>query len=144
MEHFELCEISPKILCSFCLKVLDRRHRLLFLCDMFDPHRIHKTLTKEKFDTTIPYFVMKKGTRHGARCGKTDAQREYRQAKDCLKKAVQNKYSSILQRFQQSDTSRESQQAIGWDEDTCRRLDKIASEDHSYTWDNLTLCLSMK
>ena len=34
------------------------------------------------------------------------------------------------------DTYRESQQAMGWDEDTCRSLHKIASEDHSYiaTW----------
>ena len=37
-----------------------------------------------------------------------------------------------LQRFQQQDTYTESQQANGWDEDACRRLDKIASEDNSF------------
>ena len=47
---------------------------------------------------------------------------------DCLK----NGYRLILQWFQQQDTYRVSQQAVGWDEDTCRRLDKIASEAHSY------------
>ena len=49
---------------------------------------------------------------------------------------MKNNDNSILQRFQQHDTYRESQQPIGWDEDTCRRLDKIESEDHTYiaTW----------
>ena len=96
-----------------------------------------RRLTKEKFDAlTIPYFVIKKGTRHGALCGKTEAQREYRQAKDSSKKAIKNNYSSIVHRFQQQDTHPGSQQAIVWDEDICRRLDKIASEDNSYiaTW----------
>ena len=30
------------------------------------------------------------------------------------------------------ETYTESKQAVGWDEDTCRRLDKIAREDWSY------------
>ena len=53
-----------------------------------------------------------------------------------VKKTLKNNCDSIFQRFQQSDTYRESQQAIGWDEHTCRLLDKIASVDHSYiaTW----------
>ena len=36
-----------------------------------------------------------------------------------------------------SETYRESRNNIGWDEETCRRLDRIAREDHSYiaTWD---------
>ena len=68
---------------------------------------------------------------------KTEEEREYRQAQDCLRRAVKNDDDSILQRFQQSDTHKISQEATGWDEETCRRLDKIAREDHPYiaTWD---------
>ena len=42
----------------------------------------------KKFDTpSKPYFVDKTNrSRHGARCEKTEAPREYRQAKDCLRK----------------------------------------------------------
>ena len=75
------------------------------------------------------FCSQKKGTHNGARHGKTEAQREYRQAKDCLINATKSGYSSILLRFQQHG---ESQQAIGWDEDICKRHDMIASGDHSY------------
>ena len=46
-------------------KVLGRRHRLLYLDAL-----------------TILYLVIKRGTRHGALCAITEAQREYRQAQD--------------------------------------------------------------
>ena len=94
-------------------------------------------MTEEKFDTlSIPYFVVKKRSRHGADCGKTDALRENHQARQCFSKALKLKFCSILERFQKHDTYRESQSAVGWTEDTCRRLDEIAKEDKSYiaTW----------
>ena len=99
------------------------------------PTEYTKPLTEEKFDTlSIPYFVVKKRSRHGADCGKTDALREYHQARHCFTKAL--KICSILERFQKHDTYRESQHAVGWTEDTCRRLDQIAKEEKSYiaTW----------
>ena len=43
-----------------------------------------------------------------------------------------NRFSLILLRFQQHDGYKESQQVIGWDEDACRRFDKIASQNHCY------------
>ena len=106
-------------------KILDtKKHRLLYLWDMLDAHSMHKTVDQRKI-------------RHGARHWKIEAQRKCRQSKDCARYVMKNNYDSILLRFQQSETYKESQQAIGWDEDTCRRLGKIASEDHSYiaTWE---------
>ena len=94
-------------------------------------------MTEEKFDTlSIPYFVVKKRSRHDARYGKTDALREYDQARHCCRRALQLKFCSILERFPKHDTYRESQHAVGWTEDTCRRLDQIAKEETSYiaTW----------
>ena len=71
----------------------------------------------EKLDALIiPYFVIdqkkKTKTRHEARHGKTEAQREYRQPKGFLKWGHKGK-DSMLQRFQQHDIHKESQQVIG-------------------------------
>ena len=107
----------------------------MYLWYMLDSHRIYTTVDLSNVRCTDhPNLVIKTATRHGARHGKTEAQREYKQAKDFLRKAIKNKYCSILQRFQQSEMY--SQQAIGWDEETCRRLDSIVREDDSYiaTW----------
>ena len=66
-----------------------------------------------------------KGSRRDARCVKTDVQRVYRQAKDCLRKCTKNGLRSVLQRVQdRKDIFRELQQAIGWTQDTCRNLDQ--------------------
>ena len=87
-----------------------------------------RRLTKEKFDAMyMPYFVIKKGSFRGARHGMTDDQREYHQARTCLRKALCKNYNSILERFQKHDTYLESQLAVGWTEDTCRHLDQIAN-----------------
>ena len=93
---------------------------------------------RDTFDAlTFPDFVIIKGTRHGARHGKSEAQREYHQARDCMKKAEKDNFDSIPQRFQQSETYRHSQMIIGRDEELCKRLDRVAREDQSYiaTWD---------
>ena len=85
--------------------------------------------------TIHPVFCFFMGSRHGAPCEKTDAQREYRQAKDCSRRCENKGYISNFQRYQQQDTCRKSEQAIGWNEDICRHLDQIA-HDNSYiaTW----------
>ena len=124
VECFELCDISSQISSVHTVKSIGQKASST--CgNQACPDAL-----------TIPNFVIKKGTRRGARHGKTEAQGEYRQAKDCVRKALKNNHDSILQRFQQIETNKESQQAIGRDEDTCRCLDKIAREDHSYiaTW----------
>ena len=89
-------------------------------------HVEYKRLTEEKFDTlSIPYFVVKKRSRHGADCGKADALRENHQARHCFRNALKLKFCLLLEGFQQQDTYRESQHAV-----------EIAKEDKSYiaTW----------
>ena len=122
---------------SNCAKLLRKTQCLRCSKHCLIPTDYTKPLTEEKFDTlSIPYFLVKKGSRHDARYGKTDALREYDQARHCCRKALQLKFCSILERFQKHDTYRESQHAVGWTEDTCRRLDQIAKEETSYiaTW----------
>ena len=130
MDCFELCEISSKLQCPYCLEYWTEGIVSCACGTCLFPRRIHKTV-----DSLIS--SSKEEARHGARHGKTEAQREYRQAKDCLRKAIKNNNDSILQRFQQSETDNNSRQATGFDEDTCRRLGKIARKDHSCiaTWE---------
>ena len=71
-----------------------------------------------------------------ARYRKTEAQREYHQAKTCLRNVLWLNFNSILERFPQNEINLESQLAIVWNEDTCSHSDHIAHEDNSYiaTW----------
>ena len=76
MEHFELCEISSKTKCLDCSKYWAEG---IVKCTCVGHVRYLQStrndLTKDKFDTlSIPYFFLK-GSRHGARDRKTDAQR---------------------------------------------------------------------
>ena len=46
----------------------------------------------------------------------------------CLKK----KFDGIYDRFQRDPENRDSQLKIGWTEEKCIEMDKLAQEDHSY------------
>ena len=103
MECFELCEISPTFQCSSSSKYWTEG---IVYCTMLN---IPQTADwGEIRPTEHPVCCDQQGTRHGARHGNTEAQREYRQAKDSLKKAIRNNYSAILQRLQQHDTYTEN------------------------------------
>ena len=92
VECLELCEISSKTQCSRCSKYWAEGIVYCTCGTCLAPTEYTNRWTKEKFDTlSIPYWVSRKGSHHSARCGKTEAQREYRQAKDCLKKAMKQK-----------------------------------------------------
>ena len=71
---------------------LEARNCVLHLRTMLDSQRIKKKFwNKLRLDAiSIPNFVIKKGVTHGARHGKTEAQREYHMAwnawKRCCKK----------------------------------------------------------
>ena len=122
---------------SNCAKLLRETQCLRCSKHCLIPTEYTKPLTEEKFDTlSIPYFLVKKVSRHDARYGKTDALREYDQARHCCRKALKLKFCLLLEGFQQQDTYRESQHAVVWTEDTSRRLDQIGKEDKSYiaTW----------
>ena len=60
-------------------------------------------------------------------------QRKYHKAGDCLRKAKNHHFTSILQRFQESVTYRNSQLSHNWDEEYCKQLHQLALEDHSST-----------
>ena len=49
-----------------------------------------------------------------------------------LRGAIKHKYSLILDRWQNDETYRNSQEAIGWDEAYCTYLDYLNTVDISY------------
>ena len=95
---------------------------------------------KQRWDAlSIPNYVIKKGRSHGARHGKTEEQKEYRKAWNAWKrffKSVDSQgehFTGIHDRFLRDPVYRESQLAIGWTEQKCKELDKLAKkEDHTY------------
>ena len=84
-----------------------------------------------------------KGRPHGARHGKTEAQKEYHIAynawKRCCKRVdgQEEQYKGIHNRFSRDQVYRESQLKIGWTEQKCIEMDKLAQEDQAYPLRNM-------
>ena len=87
---------------------------------------------------SIPLCVIKKGRPHGARHGKTDAQKEHFVAHKMLLRCIKKNYDGIHDRFQRDPENRDSKLKIGWTEEKCIAMDKFAQEeDHSYPMRNM-------
>ena len=80
----------------------------------------------------IPHYVIKKGRPRGARHGKTEAQKEHFVAHSARRRCIKKNFDGIHDRFQRDLTYRDSQLKIGWTEEKCIEMDKLAQEDHSY------------
>ena len=81
---------------------------------------------------SIPHYVIKKERPHGARHGKTEAQKEYCVAHNARKRCLKGSYEGIHDRFLRDPVYRDSQLKIGCTEQKCIEIDKLAQEDHSY------------
>ena len=109
---------------------------------------------------SIPHCVIKKGRPHGARHGITEAQKECYVAHNVRKRCLEKSFKGIHDRFQKDlryrdaqlklvglrrsvsrwtswhkkilPIARDSQFKIGWTEEKCIAMDKLAQEDHSY------------
>ena len=82
---------------------------------------------------SIENYVIKKVRPRGARHGKTEAQKEHFVAhnarKRCIKKKKMMEFTIVSNEIQKI-VIRNSK--IGWTEETCIAMDKLAQEDHSY------------
>ena len=68
----------------------------------------------------------------GAQHGKTEAQKEHFIAHNARRRCLKKKFEGIHDRFQKDLTRRDSQLKIGWTEETCIAMDKLAHKNHSY------------
>ena len=133
VELFELCETIPKVQCSECL--LFWNQGVIFctcghlLVDSESSQHFHQW----RLDAlSIPHYVVRMGRPRSARHEKTEAQKEHFVAHSARKRCIKK----ILMEF--TIVSNEiqyivySQLKIGWTEEKCIAMDKLAQEDHSY------------
>ena len=133
VELFELCETVPKVQCSHCL--LYWNQGIVYgTCGQFlVDSESRRTFSKLRLDAlSIPNYVIKKGRSHGARHGKTEEQKEYHIAWNAWKRCCKKVYSQgghcpgTHDRFLRDPVYRESQLAIGWAEQKCKKMDELA------------------
>ena len=133
VELFELCETIPKVQCSEC--ILSWNQEIVYCtCG----HLLRESESSQHFNQwrldalSIPHYVIKKERPRGARHGKTEAQKEHFIAHNARKRCLKRHHEGIHDRFQRDQVFRDSQLKIGWTEERCIAMDKLAQEDHSY------------
>ena len=140
VKFIKLCETSSKVQCSCCLSYWTN----CIVCCTCGNYLCHtdstRKLNRDRFDTlSISNCVIKKGSPHGSRHGKTEEQRLYHTAQNAWKRCRKKKdstgqeYTGILHRLLKNPRCRESKEAHGWTEERCAEYDALAQEDHSYT-----------
>ena len=139
VELFELCETIPKVQCSQCLLYWNQGVIYCTCGHLLVESESSQKMNKLRLDAlSIPHYVIKKERPHGARHGKTEAQKQYHIAfnawKRCRKRVdgQEEHYEGIHDRFLRDQVYRDSQLKIGWTEEKCIEMDKLAQEDHSY------------
>ena len=127
VELFESCETIPKVQCSECLLYWNQgmSFALVDISGMkANPATIFHQWRPDAF--SIPNYVIKKGRPRGARHGKTEAKKEYFVAHNARRRCLKKKFEGIDDRFFKTQTYRDSQLKIGWTEETCIAMDKLA------------------
>ena len=133
VELFELCETFQKVQCSECLLYWNQGIVYCFCVHLLKESESSQIFSQWRLDArSIPHFVIKKGRPHGARHGKTEAQKEHFVAHNAWKRCIKKNYDGIHDRFQRDPVYRDSQLKTGWTEEKCIAMDKLAQEDHSY------------
>ena len=125
----ELHQKSERIQCPYCM-----RYSMggIIYCDcgtwLILSEQVRR-LNQERFNAlTIPFFAIKKGTHRGYRCGRSEGQKSYHQAKVVSRTAKTKGFSSIDGKFMQPESIAKSQMEIGWTEETCLHMEAIAGK----------------
>ena len=85
---------------------------------------------------SIPHYVIKKGRHHGARYGKTEAQKEHFVAHNARRRCLEKNFEGIHDRFQRDPVYRDSQlKKLAGPRRSA--MDKLAQQDHSYRLRNM-------
>ena len=133
VELFELCETIPEVQCSECLLYWNQGIVYCTCGHLLKESEASQHFHQWRLDAfSIENYVIKKGRPRGARHGRTEAQKEHFIAHNARRGCLKKKFEGIHNRFQRDSTYRDSQLKIGWTEETCIAMDKLAQEDHSY------------
>ena len=132
VELFEFCETFPKVQCSVCLLYWNQGVICCSCGHLLVESESSQNFSQWRLDAlSIPHYVIKKERPHGARHGKTDAQKDHFVVHNACKRRIKLSYDGIHDRFQRDPENRDSQLTIGWTEEKCIAMDKLAQEDHS-------------
>ena len=89
VELFELCETIPKVQCSECLLHWNQGVIYCTCGHLLVESESSQNFSQWRLDAlSIPNYVIKKGRPHGARHGKTDAQKEHFVAHNARKRCI--------------------------------------------------------
>ena len=139
VELFELFETIPQVQCSQCLLCWNQGVIYCTCGHLLVESESSQKVHKLRLDAlSIPHYVINKGRPHGARHGKTEAQKQHHIAFNAWKRcrtrvdAQEEHYKGIHDRFLRDPVYRDSQFKIGWTEQKCIKMDELAQEDHSY------------
>ena len=81
---------------------------------------------------SVPYYCIKKGRRHGHRCGKKPGDKEDNIAHQLKTKCKKKYYQGIHDRFIRDDKFHRSVIGVGRTEDVCRAMDDLSDEDRTH------------
>ena len=133
VELFELCEAIPKVQCPECLLYWNQGI-VYYTCG----HLLKESESSQMFNQwrldafSIPHYVITKERPRGARHGRTEAQKQHFLAHNARRRCIKKNVDGIHDRFQRDSVYRDSQLKIGWTEEKCIEMDKMAQEDHSH------------
>ena len=133
VELFELCETIPKVQCKECLLYWNQG---MVYCTC--GHLLRESESSQHFHQwrldafSIQNNVIKKVRPRGARHGKTEAKKKHFITHNARRRCIKNNFEGVHDRFQRDLTYRDSQLKIGWTEEKCIEMDKLAQENHCY------------
>ena len=113
------------------MPLLESRNCPLHLCG----HLLVESESSQSFHQgrldafSIENYVIKKVRPRGALHGKTEAQKEHFIAHNARRRCLKKNFDGIHERFQRDSTYRDSQLKIGWTEEKCIEMDKLAQEN---------------
>ena len=121
VEFFGLCATTPKVQCSQCLLYWNQGVICCTLGNLLVESESGQKNHKLRLDAlSIPHDVIKMVRPHGARHGKTEAQKQYHIAFNawtrCRKRVAgqEEHYEGIHDRFLRGQIYRESQLKMQW------------------------------
>ena len=133
VELLESCETIPKVHCSECLLYWNQGRVFCTSGHLLSENESSRHLHQWRLDAlSIPTYVIKKRRRHGARHGKTEAQKEHFVAHNARRRRIKKNFDGIHDRFQKDLICRDSQLRNGWTEEKCIDVDELVQEDFTY------------
>ena len=128
VELFELCETIPKVQCSECLLYWNQGVIYCTCGHLLVESESSQNFSQWRLDAlSTPHYVIKKERPpNGVRHGKTEAQKEHHVAQNARKRCIEKNFDGIHDRFQRDTENRDSQLTIGWTEEKCIAMDKLA------------------